>query len=47
MIEARSETEIALVELSLAGSLAWLMTAPEGFRNHPPVKLIRASLNRP
>ncbi len=46
-IEARSEAETAMVELSLTGSLTRLMSALDAFRGHPRVKLIRAVLNHP
>jgi uncharacterized membrane protein YhiD involved in acid resistance len=46
-IEARSEAETAMVELSLTGGLTRLMSALDAFRVHPRVKLIRAVLNQP
>ena len=46
-IEARSEAETAMVELSLTGGLTKLMSALDAFRGHPQVKLIRAVLNQP
>ena len=46
-IEVRADTDTAMVELSLAVSLAKLMAALDAFRGHPHVNLIRAALNQP
>ena len=46
-IEARSEAETAMIELSLTGGLTRLMSALDAFRSHPRIKLVRAILNQP
>jgi len=46
-IEARSEAETAMIELSLTGGLTRLMSALDAFRSHARIKLVRAILNQP